>query len=125
MKGAFQNVRRVFGVIGNKRTNYEPGKDVAPGIASVAAHGHSPGHTLHIVTSGNSSLMIQGDTTILPQLFVRNPGWHVMFDMDAPAAEATRRAHLRPAGRRQDAGAGLSLSVPGACLHREERHRLS
>jgi glyoxylase-like metal-dependent hydrolase (beta-lactamase superfamily II) len=91
MKGAFQNVRRVFGIIGNKRTNYEPGKDVAPGIASVAAHGHSPGHTLHIVSSGNSSLMIQGDTTILPQLFVRNPGWHVMFDMDAPAAEATRR----------------------------------
>ena len=35
--------------------------------------------------------MIQGDTTILPQLFVRNPGWHVMFDMDAAAAEATRR----------------------------------
>lgn len=91
MKGAFNNVRRVFGIIGNKRTNYEPGKDVAPGIASVAAHGHSPGHTIHIVNSGNSSLMIQGDTTILPQLFVRNPGWHVMFDMDAPAAEATRR----------------------------------
>jgi glyoxylase-like metal-dependent hydrolase (beta-lactamase superfamily II) len=91
MKGAFANVRRVFGIIGNKRTNYEPGKDVAPGIASMAAHGHSPGHTVHIVNSGNSSVMIQGDTTILPQLFVRNPGWHVMFDMDAPAAEATRR----------------------------------
>jgi glyoxylase-like metal-dependent hydrolase (beta-lactamase superfamily II) len=91
MKGAFANVRRVFGIIGNKRTNYEPGKDVAPGIASMAAHGHSPGHTVHIVNSGNSSVMIQGDTTILPQLFVRNPDWHVMFDMDGPAAEATRR----------------------------------
>jgi glyoxylase-like metal-dependent hydrolase (beta-lactamase superfamily II) len=91
LKPAFANVRRVFGIIGNKMTKYEPGKDVAPGIASVAAHGHSPGHTLHIVSSGNASLMIQGDTTILPQLFVRNPGWHVMFDMDAPAAEATRR----------------------------------
>jgi glyoxylase-like metal-dependent hydrolase (beta-lactamase superfamily II) len=91
MKGAFANVRRVFGIIGNKMTKYEPGKDVAPGIASVAAHGHSPGHTLHIVSSGNSSLMIQGDLSILPQLFVRNPGWHVMFDMDAPKAEETRR----------------------------------
>jgi glyoxylase-like metal-dependent hydrolase (beta-lactamase superfamily II) len=91
MKGAFANVRRVFGIIGNKMTKYEPGKDVAPGVASVAAHGHSPGHTLHIVSSGNSSLMIQGDLSILPQLFVRNPGWHVMFDMDAPKAEETRR----------------------------------
>ncbi len=42
---AFANVRRVFGIIGNKMTKYEPGKDVAPGIASIAAHGHSPGHT--------------------------------------------------------------------------------
>jgi glyoxylase-like metal-dependent hydrolase (beta-lactamase superfamily II) len=91
MKGAFANVRRVFGIVGNKMTKYEPGKDVAPGIASMAAHGHSPGHTLHIVSSGNSSLMIQGDLTILPQLFVRNPGWHVMFDMDAAKAEETRR----------------------------------
>ena len=91
MKGAFANVRRVFGIIGNRRTNYEPGKDVAPGIASMAAHGHSPGHTVHIVNSGNSSVIIQGDTTILPQLFVRNPDWHVMFEMDPPAAEATRR----------------------------------
>ena len=91
MKAAFANVRRVFGIIGNKMTKYEPGKDVAPGIASVAAHGHSPGHTMHVVSSGSSSLMIQGDLTTLPQLFVRNPGWHVMFDMDAPKAEETRR----------------------------------
>jgi hypothetical protein len=35
--------------------------------------------------------MIQGDLSILPQLFVRNPGWHVMFDMDAAKAEETRR----------------------------------
>jgi glyoxylase-like metal-dependent hydrolase (beta-lactamase superfamily II) len=91
MKGAFANVRRVFGVIGNKMTKYEPGKDVAPGIASMAAHGHSPGHTVHVVSSGGSSLMIQGDLTTLPQLFVRNPGWHVMFDMDAAKAEETRR----------------------------------
>lgn len=91
LKGAFTNVRRVFGIIGNKMTKYEPGKDVAPGIASVAAHGHSPGHTVHIVSSGNSSLMVQGDLTTLPQLFVRNPGWHVMFDMDGAKAEETRR----------------------------------
>jgi glyoxylase-like metal-dependent hydrolase (beta-lactamase superfamily II) len=91
MKGAFANVRRVFGIVGSKMTKYEPGKDVAPGIASMAAHGHSPGHTVHIVSSGNSRLMIQGDLTTLPQLFVRNPGWHVMFDMDASKAEETRR----------------------------------
>ena len=29
--------------------------------------------------------------TIVPFLFVRNPGWHIMFDQDAKMAEETRR----------------------------------
>ena len=33
---------------------------------------------------------MQADVTNLP-LFVRNPGWHLMFDQDANMAEATRR----------------------------------
>lgn len=90
-KAAFDTVRRVFGIVGDRVTTYDPGKEVAPGILSVAAYGHSPGHTVHIVQSGNSSLMIQADTTILPQLFVRHPDWHVMFDMDPLLAEQTRR----------------------------------
>ena len=68
--------------------------DVLGGEVSIIARyqgGANAGHTVHIVSSGNSSLMIQGDLTTLPQLFVRNPGWHVMFDMDAAKAEETRR----------------------------------
>jgi hypothetical protein len=33
---------------------------------------------------------IQADVTNLP-IFVRNPGWHLMFDQDAKMAEETRR----------------------------------
>ncbi len=42
--------------------------------------------------------MIQGDLTTLPQLFVRNPGWHVMFDMDAREGRGNAPARLRQAG---------------------------
>lgn len=91
MKPAFANVRRVFGALGNKVTQHEPNKEIAPGIKSIPTPGHTPGHTSHLVSSGSQSVMVQGDVTNLPALFVRNPGWHAMFDMDGAKAEETRR----------------------------------
>ncbi|HWP24797.1 MAG TPA: MBL fold metallo-hydrolase [Xanthobacteraceae bacterium] len=90
MKGVFGNLRRVFDALGRKVTPYEPGKEIAPGITSVATYGHTPGHNSHIVASGNSKVYVQGDVTNIP-LFVRNPGWHLMFDQIPDMAEATRR----------------------------------
>jgi glyoxylase-like metal-dependent hydrolase (beta-lactamase superfamily II) len=90
MKPAFNVTRRVFGTMKDAK-QYEAGKDVVPGIAAIAAPGHTPGHMAFVVASGNARLMIQSDTTGLPHLFARNPGWHSMFDMDAAQAEATRR----------------------------------
>jgi len=65
--------------------------EVAPGITGVPAHGHTPGHTCWTVANGGASLLVLGDITSHPAINLRNPGWHVIFDMDAPAAEATRR----------------------------------
>ena len=90
MKGVFAGLRRVFDALGRKVTQYEPDKEVAPGITSVATYGHTPGHSSFIVASGNGKVFVQSDVTNLP-LFVRNPGWHLMFDQDANMAEATRR----------------------------------
>jgi glyoxylase-like metal-dependent hydrolase (beta-lactamase superfamily II) len=86
----FKNVKRVFGALGNKVTPYEAGKEVVPGIMSLATHGHTPGHVSHIISSGNAKVMVQADVTNVP-LFVQNPSWFIQFDMDGPAAEATRR----------------------------------
>ena len=91
MKGVFAGVRRVFNALERKVTPYEPNKELAPGITSVATYGHTPGHNSHIIASGNSKVYVQADVTNIPQLFARNPGWHLMFDQDPQAAEATRR----------------------------------
>jgi glyoxylase-like metal-dependent hydrolase (beta-lactamase superfamily II) len=90
VEGNFKNVKRVFGALGNKVTPYEPGKEIVPGITSLATFGHTPGHVSHIISSGNATVMVQADVTNVP-LFVQNPGWFIQFDMDGPAAEATRR----------------------------------
>src|SRR5204863_7421810 len=55
MEGLFKNNRRVFaGEVMKRLRTYEAGKEVVPGITSVATNGHSAGHNSHIVSSGSS-----------------------------------------------------------------------
>jgi glyoxylase-like metal-dependent hydrolase (beta-lactamase superfamily II) len=91
MKAVFAGARNVFDAIGRKVTPYEAGKEIAPGITAVATPGHTPGHTSHIIASGNDKIFVQGDVTHVPWVNARNPGWHVFYDQDAAMAEATRR----------------------------------
>jgi glyoxylase-like metal-dependent hydrolase (beta-lactamase superfamily II) len=65
--------------------------EIVTGVVGLPAHGHTPGHTSYLVASGGASLLVLGDVTSHPAINLRNPGWHVVFDMDAEAAEATRR----------------------------------
>jgi glyoxylase-like metal-dependent hydrolase (beta-lactamase superfamily II) len=90
MKGVFAGARKVFDALGRKVTPYEANKEVAPGITSVATHGHTPGHMSFVIASGNNKVFVQSDVTNNP-LFVRNPDFHLMFDQDAKMAEETRR----------------------------------
>ena len=94
MKGAFQGVRRVFGPIAKDVKRYEADKEIVPGLTSVAAPGHTPGHTAYVLSSGSGKLMIMSDLTNHPALFVRNPDWSAVFDMDADQARTTRRRML-------------------------------
>jgi len=86
------NVKRVFGVLGNKVTQYDAGKEIVPGVTAVASPGHTPGHTSHVVASGNAKLLVQADITAgAATLFVRNPDWQFVWDTDRPMAVETRK----------------------------------
>jgi glyoxylase-like metal-dependent hydrolase (beta-lactamase superfamily II) len=89
-KAGFANVRRVFGPMAKDVKRYEAGKELVPGVTSVAAYGHTPGHTVHMISSGGKNVMLVADTANHPALFVRNPNWSAIFDQDADAARATR-----------------------------------
>lgn len=93
MIGVFKNQRRVFTnpEVAKRVKTYEAGKEVVPGINAVASHGHTPGHTSHVLSSGGKTVFVQADVTNVPFLFARNPGWHLMFDQIPDMAEATRR----------------------------------
>jgi glyoxylase-like metal-dependent hydrolase (beta-lactamase superfamily II) len=91
-RGMFQNARKIFGALAKNSTRYQADKELVPGITSVFTPGHTPGHMSHILSSGSDRALIQADITAGPALlFVRNPGWHMMFDSDGALAEQTRR----------------------------------
>jgi glyoxylase-like metal-dependent hydrolase (beta-lactamase superfamily II) len=90
----FLNARRIFGDIGNEVRRFKPGAEIAPGITSIPAFGHTPGHTAFAVASRNQSMLVMSDTVRNPYLFARHPDWQPLFDMDGPLAVKARRQML-------------------------------
>jgi len=90
----FLNARRIFRDITKEVRQFKPGVEVVPGIVSVPAYGHTPGHTAFAIHSGNQSMLAMSDTVRNPYLFARNPDWQPSFDMDGPQAVAARRQML-------------------------------
>jgi glyoxylase-like metal-dependent hydrolase (beta-lactamase superfamily II) len=112
MKGYFANARKILSDIAGKVTKYEWGKEVAPGITALDTHGHTPGHTSFVVSSGSSNILIQSDVTNIPELFLRNPEWHVMFDVDPQQAAATRHKFYDMAAAEKALIVGFHFSFP-------------
>jgi glyoxylase-like metal-dependent hydrolase (beta-lactamase superfamily II) len=108
----FKNNRRVMDAVSKQVTQYEWNKEVAPGITSTGTPGHTPGHTSFVVASGNSKILVQSDVTNNPYLFLRNPGWHVIYDMDGPKAEETRRRFYDMASAEKALIAGFHFPFP-------------
>ncbi|MBY0337498.1 MAG: MBL fold metallo-hydrolase [Acetobacteraceae bacterium] len=90
----FANVQRRFAPYQGAVQPFTPGGEVLPGIASVAAHGHTPGHTVFRVHDGNEQFMFLADLTNRPEFMMPRPDWQIVFDLDADAASATRRRVL-------------------------------
>jgi glyoxylase-like metal-dependent hydrolase (beta-lactamase superfamily II) len=112
MRTLFLNARRIFRDIANEVKRFEPGAEVAPGIVSVLAYGHTPGHCAYTVNSGSRSLLVLGDTTNHPWLFARHPEWQGSFDIDGPTAVETRRRLLDRAAADRLQVAGYHFPFP-------------
>ncbi|GHD98749.1 metallo-beta-lactamase [Defluviimonas sp. 20V17] len=70
------------------------GGAVVPGITALSAPGHTPGHMGYHLESGGRRLLLIADTANHYVWSLAHPDWEVKFDMDKPAAAATRRKML-------------------------------
>jgi glyoxylase-like metal-dependent hydrolase (beta-lactamase superfamily II) len=112
MKTYFANVKQTFAGLENKVTKYDWGREVAPGITSVEAPGHTPGHTAFVVASGNSKILLQSDVTNIPEFFLRNPDWHVAYDNDPELAQKTRHKFYDMASAEKALVVGFHFTFP-------------
>jgi glyoxylase-like metal-dependent hydrolase (beta-lactamase superfamily II) len=112
MKGYFGNTRKILSDIADKVTKYDWGKEVAPGITALSTPGHTPGHTSFAVASGSSKVLIQSDVTNIPELFLRNPDWHVAFDIDPVKAAETRHKFYDMAAAEKAMVVGFHFQFP-------------
>jgi glyoxylase-like metal-dependent hydrolase (beta-lactamase superfamily II) len=115
-KLTFRNQRRIFSDIARRITRFEPGAEVAPGILTLAAPGHTPGHTVCSIHSGDQSLLVLGDTAQHPAVFARHPDWQAAFDIDGEAAVATRKRLFDRAAADRMLVTGYHFPFP-ACGH--------
>ena len=112
-KTSFGFNRKIFSNLTDKVTRYEWGQEVAPGITAVETSGHTPGHTSFVIASGAGKLFFQGDVTNVPELFLRNPDWQVMFDHEPEKAVQTRRRVYDMASAEKILVCGYHFPFPG------------
>ncbi|MCQ8782939.1 MBL fold metallo-hydrolase [Mangrovibrevibacter kandeliae] len=76
----------------DKMTFIRGGDAVIAGITGMDAFGHTPGHMVFEVKSGDRTLMLTADTANHFVASLQRPDWQVKFDMDKDMAAATRKA---------------------------------
>jgi glyoxylase-like metal-dependent hydrolase (beta-lactamase superfamily II) len=89
-RAAGKRIADVFPTWNNWRL-VESGAEVAPGIQILEAYGHTPGHSVFLVTSGSDQLLVSNDTMYVPALLAPHPDWQGAYDQDGPMAVTTRR----------------------------------
>jgi len=111
-KAQFAGAKKNLDGLGDKITKFEAGKEVAPGITSIATPGHTPGHVSFVIASGNARILVQSDVTNIPSLFLTHPDWQVVFDNDPALAVTTRHKFFDMAAAEKAAIIGYHFSFP-------------
>ncbi len=111
--GAAPRIQAVFPGWKNIR-QFEGDVEVVPGVRAVATNGHTPGHTSYHIGSGSQQLIVLGDITNMPALFLRNPDWIVAFDANPAMANDTKRKLFDRVIADKVTVTGYHYGVPGA-----------
>jgi glyoxylase-like metal-dependent hydrolase (beta-lactamase superfamily II) len=82
--------RRCLGPLRHQIEPVDRETEVVPGVVSIPAPGHTPGHLAVLISSEGSHLLNLGDAAVHP-LHLEQPCWENGFDLVADRALATRR----------------------------------
>jgi glyoxylase-like metal-dependent hydrolase (beta-lactamase superfamily II) len=116
-RGGFKNSMAVMAACGSAVRTFDPVADedaeLLPGVRPIAAFGHTPGHTLYMVDSNGSRLLIWGDLTHASAIQMPAPEVAMTYDTDPAMAIASRLAVLKYVAENNIPVAGMHVPLPG------------
>jgi len=110
-RGFVQLARATIAAYAN-RTRLLTSGDALPNISILPEPGHTPGHSGWLIASGGESLLIWGDIVHMPGVQFARPEAGMGFDVDGPAAIATRQRIMDMTATDRLLVAGMHLDFP-------------
>jgi glyoxylase-like metal-dependent hydrolase (beta-lactamase superfamily II) len=117
-KAFWTNASTILAPYGNNVQTFQPGElgttiqDLLPGIKAIAAFGHTPGHTMFMVSSEGKQLLIWGDLVHVEDIQIPVPGQSVTYDSDPSAAAEIRKKVFAYISENNIPIAGMHLQFP-------------
>lgn len=112
-KGRFAAAKRAVAAYGDRLQTFQLGAELTSGIRSVAAAGHTPGHSCYLVSSGNAKLLLLGDTMHVAPVQFPRPEITVAFDHSQDDARARRKELFEMAAKENILIGAVHLPFPG------------
>ena len=118
-RDSFLQARKVIEAYKNSLHLFVPGElegathEVFPGIHGIAAYGHTPGHTIYLLESEGSRLIIWGDLTHVTPIQMVYPQVAITYDIDPVKAVESRQRIFRYLADNKIDIAGMHVEYPG------------
>ena len=119
-KGRFIPAKRAKAAYGERLKPFKQGSELTPGIVSVAAVGHSPGHLCFMVASGGAKMLTIGDLIHIAPVQFASTEITISFDLEQPKAGSARINLFDLAAKENILIAAVHLPFPGLGTLRKE-----
>jgi len=115
MKGFFQGAQTSMKpyLDAGKYMPFDGNTELVPGIRSMAAYGHTPGHTVYVVESKGQKLVVWGDLMHVAAVQFADPSVTIQFDSDSTRAAPQRKKAYADAAKNGYFVAVAHVSFPG------------
>lgn len=97
----------------SKVKTFDGDTQLLPGIRSIAAPGHTPGHSFYAIESKGEKMVFWGDIMHFAEVQFPRPAITVTFDVDSKAAAAQRKKAFADAAKNGYWVAPAHVSFPG------------
>lgn len=99
---------------------FSAGEQLLPGVRALASHGHTPGHTSYVLTSGAETLLLWGDIVHFHAVQLPHPEVTIEVDVDPAKAVQSRQNILALAAKNRWWVAAAHHPFPGIGHIRQE-----